>query len=83
MYSSEVKPLTKAEADWIRRLEKVLLACPSKRLGLFTIGDANLTVIDDKIVRKYFLDIHDGEADRNGVVLGYVDSAISIHGVSG
>lgn len=79
----EVKPLTKAETNWICRLQKVLLACPSKRLALMTIGDANLTVIDDAVAKKYDLDLHDGRADENGLVLSVIESAIPIHGVSG
>lgn len=79
----EVKPLTIAEKNWIARLEKCLSKCPSKRLALVTIGDASLQVIDEKIMRKYDLDIHDGEASRNGLVLADIDGAVSVHGVSG
>lgn len=79
----EVKPLTKKEQAWIERLEKVLLSCPSDRLGLITIGDPRLTIFDDKVARRHDLDLHDGWAERNGLVLGSVNSKPVIHGVSG
>lgn len=78
-----VEPLTKEEAAWIKKLEKVLKACPSNRLGLITIGDPSLTVFDDEYARAHDMEIHDGEAERNGLVLGFVRSKPTIHGVSG
>ena len=38
--------LTKEEAAWLKKLQKVLSACPSTRLGFYTIGDAQITVFD-------------------------------------
>lgn len=38
--------LTKDEATWIRRTQKVLNACPSDRLGFYTIGDASISIYD-------------------------------------
>lgn len=79
----EVKPMTMKEIHWIARLEKLLKSCPSERLGLVTIGDPSLTVIDDSVVRKYDLEIHDGLAERHGVVLAHVNGNVTVHGVSG
>lgn len=79
----DVKPLTRAETNWIFRLEKTLRACPSKRLELVTIGDSSLTVIDGQIALKHDLDLHDGGCDRNGIALAFVMGKPLIHGVSG
>lgn len=79
----DVEPLTKDEAAWIKRLEKVLLSCPSDRLGLITIGDPSLTIFDDRVARENDFELHDGNADRNGLVLGFINSKPTIHGVSG
>jgi len=38
--------LTKAEAKWIKDVQAVLDACPSKRLGFYTIGDAEVVIYD-------------------------------------
>jgi hypothetical protein len=40
------KRLTKAERDWLARLQDVLNECPSDRIGAYTIGDANLFLYD-------------------------------------
>lgn len=79
----EVRELSARERNWIARLEKTLRACPTERLELVTIGDSDLTVIDGRISRKYDMDLHDGAARRNGVVLGAVLGKPLIHGVSG
>ena len=81
-YSSEVKPLTAKEKAWIKRAEKVLMACP-KRFMLQTIGDPSLTVVDADVVKKYNIETHDGLAGRNGVEIAHIDCAVPIHGVSG
>ncbi|WP_028113428.1 hypothetical protein [Ferrimonas kyonanensis] len=38
--------LTKAEAAWLKKVQKVLNECPSQRLGFFTIGDDSLMLYD-------------------------------------
>lgn len=78
-----VRPLSKREAAWIARLERVLLACPTKRLHMVTIGDSYLTVVDGLVARAEDLDLSDGGADRNGVALALVSARTNIHGVSG
>lgn len=43
------KPLTKSEAKWLADVEALLLACPSKRLGAYTVGDAQLHIYDKEV----------------------------------
>lgn len=75
-----VAPLTDDERRWIRRLERVLMDAPA-RLEVVTIGDRSLRVVDrDGALR---VDLHDGAAHANGVVLATVRSACNVHGVSG
>ena len=38
--------LTAAEKKWLADLQELLDACPSKRLGFYTIGDPDITVYD-------------------------------------
>lgn len=71
---------TRAEAAWMKRLEAVLKDAPPT-VELLTIGDSFLNVLDKS--RAKDSDLHDGKAHDNGVVIGYVDSACKIHGVSG
>jgi hypothetical protein len=40
------KPLTKKEKVWVHQLQDVLMNPPTERLGLFTTGDASLSVYD-------------------------------------
>lgn len=40
------KPLTRAERAWLNELQAMLNACPTKRLGFYTIGDNSVTVFD-------------------------------------
>jgi hypothetical protein len=78
------KPLTKKERAWIERLEKVLLACPSKRLSALTIGDPSLQIYDyEKLDLCVNRDACDGGADKAGIVLANIKSSICIEGVSG
>lgn len=41
--------LTKEETRWLKQLQKVLDACPSDRLGFYTVGDPVLTVYDKSL----------------------------------
>jgi hypothetical protein len=46
---------TSDEKKWLDDLQALLSACPSKRLGFYTIGDTDVTVYDlgkDKQIRK-------------------------------
>jgi hypothetical protein len=38
--------LNAAEKKWIAELQAVLDACPSKRLGFYTIGDPQISIYD-------------------------------------
>jgi hypothetical protein len=77
-------PLTQKEKAWIIRLEKTLLACPSKRLSSLTIGDAALQIYDyTQLHLCKNGDACDGGADNAGIVLADISSAINIEGISG
>lgn len=76
------KPTAK-EAAWMRRLEAVLLDAPAG-IGLLTIGDALLHVYDKKAAQLHDIThTEDGSAGRHGLLLGDVNSAVEIEGVSG
>lgn len=79
----EVKPLTVAEFKWLLRVERALAACPSKRLHLSTMGDSSLQVIDGDVTRRHNLDIHDGHASENGVLLATIDGGVPVHATTG
>jgi hypothetical protein len=40
------EPLTEAERKWLKDVQRVLNRCPSTRFGFYTIGDRDITVID-------------------------------------
>lgn len=63
----KAEPLTKAEVKWLNDLEKLLLACPSDRIGFLAIGDPSLTVVDNGLINQFYLEVHDGEAEKNGL----------------
>lgn len=48
--------LTAAEKKWIADVQEVLAACPSDRLGFYTIGDPDV-VIYDRTKEKKITDI--------------------------
>ena len=64
--------LTKAEKDWIAKVQAVLDECPSDRLGFYTIGDSDVTVYDRSKYKQIY-DILD-ESDRMDFCSG-VDKA--------
>ena len=74
------KPLSRAERKWIDDLQAVLARCP-RRLELVTIGAPSLQVIDGPLSRN--VDLHDGLARKNGLVLADIDGGPKVHGVSG
>ncbi len=76
-----IRPLSAREKAWIERLERVLLACPTERLELVTIGDPDLRVIDGPAARE--IEICDGGAKRNGIQLAVMDGKCAIHATSG
>lgn len=38
--------LTKEERTWVKKLNKLLTQCPSKRIAFATIGDCDVTLFD-------------------------------------
>lgn len=49
------KPLTQAEKKWLADLQAVLDACPSDRLGAFTVGDPDVGFFDHKVYKAWLL----------------------------
>lgn len=43
--------LTKEEARWVKRVQKALDACPTDRIGFYTIGDVGVTLYDIERVK--------------------------------
>ena len=43
---AKTKPLTKAERAWLEEGQKWLNRCPSKRIGFYTVGDADICLHD-------------------------------------
>jgi hypothetical protein len=41
-----IAELTKEEAAWVRKLQKVLNQCPSTRIGFYTVGDPSVSLYD-------------------------------------
>lgn len=48
-----VKQLTAAEAAWLKQFQALMEKCPSKRLGAYTVGDADLTIYDKSVHDKH------------------------------
>jgi hypothetical protein len=44
----KAKSLTKAEKDWLKKLQNVMDECPSNRLAAYTIGDRELNFYDSR-----------------------------------
>lgn len=44
--------LTAKERKWVEELQAVLDACPSKRLGFFTVGDPQISIYDRRKEKK-------------------------------
>ncbi|MGP1691115.1 MAG: hypothetical protein ACTS6O_01285 [Giesbergeria sp.] len=49
------KPLTQAEKKWLADLQSVLDACPSDRLGAYTVGDPYVGFFDRKVCSAWLL----------------------------
>jgi hypothetical protein len=79
--------LTKAEADWIKRVQAVLDDCPSDRIGAFTIGDNCVTLYDRSIDRA----IEEAQGDKDfcaaveslGAEMGALNFPFQVHSTSG
>lgn len=74
---------SRAEFDWMDRLEAVLMDAP-RGIGLLTIGDAGLLVYDAARAKAHGIEhLHEGGAMTHGLILGEVSSEVKIEGVSG
>nr|WP_250808609.1 hypothetical protein [Neorhizobium tomejilense] len=82
--------LTKEEKKWLADFKALMKACPSKRLGFYTIGDRDLTVYDYTKEKKIseFMD-KNGSLDYPGAVeqaeaeITFIAFPNLIHSVSG
>jgi hypothetical protein len=83
------KKLTTAEKKWVDELQAVLNKCPSKRLGAYTTGDADLKIYDKPVFDAY-RDANPRD-DRDdvivhqeiGTVLDSIDTPFQVDGVAG
>lgn len=87
----DVTPLTAAEKQWLKKLQTLLRACPSTRLGAYTTGDASLAIYD-KPVFDGFRSRDGGHRDQRddvqvheelGTVLGHITMPFQVDGVAG
>ena len=84
------RPLSKAEINWLDRLEKLLMNPPTKRIGFYTTGGPYLNAYDNRFEDHvhYRLD-NDlssdfcGATDELDVDLMSVKSAVNIHSTAG
>ena len=74
-----VPALSNEEKRWVFTLQKVLAKCPD-RLELMITGDASVTIVDAAGAR--WSGLSDGDAERDGVALGFIAGKPTIHGVS-
>ncbi len=65
----ETEPLTKQEKAWLKRLQKVLDACPSDRLHFNAIGDPDITVFDGSRLDE----INDSHDENGGEFSNAID----------
>lgn len=81
--------LTKQERIWLTRLQDVLSACPSNRLGFFTSGDRDVTVYDRRLDPTIESIESDGRytfgqaAYQSDAVVGFVVFPANVHAVQG
>lgn len=77
-----VPPLTAAEAEWLRRLNRLLQSCPSDRLACATVGDHWLAFFDAKAEGGRWIGDNDGDfvayCTRKGLALARVYSTFEI-----
>ena len=86
-----IKKFSKAESEWFKKFQELMDACPSKRLGAFTTGDADLTIYDKPAFDEYrkdletkVRDIPDDVTMHNDIdsVLGTIRMPFQVDGVS-
>lgn len=86
----EVKQLTTEELHWLKQFQKLMNKCPSKRLGCYTIGDADIVIYDKPVFSAYYAtlpqrDILDDVLIhyQAGTVLYTIDMPFQVDGVAG
>jgi hypothetical protein len=77
-----VKGLTIAEKRWLNELQDVFNRCP-ERLAFVNIGDPYFHVVDGDVVEAESLEIHDGLATRQGLVIAWLPGGPRIYGTTG
>ncbi|EAZ97242.1 hypothetical protein [Marinobacter sp. ELB17] len=85
----KIKPLTKTERDWLRKLQNVLNECPSDRLGAYTVGDADLHIYDSRFESEINEILENGKGDfclavsDLGAELGFLTTPFPVHSTAG
>lgn len=88
-----IKKLTKAEQSWITQFQALMAECPSKRLGAYTTGDADIAIYDKPAFDAYRKEL-EAKAGRNvpddvniheeiGSVLAVIQMPFQVDGVAG
>jgi len=83
-----VKKLTKAESDWLAKFKSLMTECPSRRLGAYTTGDAQIAIYDKPAFDSYRIELEAKTRnmaihDRIGSVLDTVVMPFQVDGVAG
>lgn len=87
--ATKAKPLTKAERDWLKRLQSVFDECPSDRLGAYTIGDPCIHIYDTRFESQINEILSSGKADfctaadRVGAGLENITLPFPVHSTAG
>ena len=82
--------LTKEELKWLKKVQKVINECPSKRLGAYTIGDTDITIYDSTLEDDICARLDSGESMDFGpavhelnAYLGSIDFPFNVHSTAG
>jgi hypothetical protein len=84
-----VEPLTAEEKKWLKQFQAIMKRCPSKRLGAFTIGDADLSIYDKAVFDDYRANKRSEDQDdvhihrELGTVLASIAMPFQVDGVCG
>lgn len=74
----KAKHLTKAERDWIKKLQGILDECPSERVGAYTIGDPFLHIYARRFEGQINESLNSGRTDFSMAVS---DLGADLHGL--
>ena len=80
---------TKAEAAWMKKVERLLMNPPSARIGIYTVGDCGMTVYDktkdDQI--HQIMDSRNADfccaVEDTDARIGDIRTAMNIHSTAG